>query len=237
MAQFTIRVPDELHADVKRAAEEDRRSGNGEIEWLLAAALARRRHTPGSGTAHQTAEQVLAERLTALQGDLGKLPRPIAAWRRRPEAGPPPGDWRVQPGQVERLPEGRQAGCPATALRAVRLSPSPAPHTARDQPAAAAGQPSGLGRLGGRRLAPGCQIGGRLPARADGSDRLRPGCLQVHRHRVGTRPVTAAAYPDRAVRYSGRFPPAAGAAREPRRAGDRPGADRARAARPGAPRS
>jgi hypothetical protein len=43
MAQFTIRIPDELHDRIKQAAEEDRRSRNGEIEWLLDTALSRRR--------------------------------------------------------------------------------------------------------------------------------------------------------------------------------------------------
>ncbi len=39
MAQFTIRIADELHDRIKAAAAEDRRSGNGEIEWLLEMAL------------------------------------------------------------------------------------------------------------------------------------------------------------------------------------------------------
>lgn len=39
MAQFTIRIPDDLHDRIKTAADEDRRSMNGEIEWLLADSL------------------------------------------------------------------------------------------------------------------------------------------------------------------------------------------------------
>ena len=39
MAQFTIRIDDELHARIKAAAAEDKRSRNGEIEWLLQVAL------------------------------------------------------------------------------------------------------------------------------------------------------------------------------------------------------
>ena len=35
MAQFTIRIPDEARDRIKAAAGEDRRSMNGEIEWLL----------------------------------------------------------------------------------------------------------------------------------------------------------------------------------------------------------
>jgi hypothetical protein len=43
MAQFTIRIPDALRDEIKQAAGEDRRSMSGEIEWLLTAALSRRR--------------------------------------------------------------------------------------------------------------------------------------------------------------------------------------------------
>jgi len=39
MAQYTIRVPDELDERIRTAAAEDRRSKNGEIEWLLETAL------------------------------------------------------------------------------------------------------------------------------------------------------------------------------------------------------
>ncbi len=49
MAQFTIRVPDEMRERIKRAAEGDRRSMNAEIEWLLDDALARREECSGSG--------------------------------------------------------------------------------------------------------------------------------------------------------------------------------------------
>lgn len=42
MAQFTIRIPDEMRDRIKAAADEDRRSMNGEIEWLLADSLSRR---------------------------------------------------------------------------------------------------------------------------------------------------------------------------------------------------
>lgn len=35
MAQFTIRIPDELHDYIKAAAAEDKRSMNGEVHWLL----------------------------------------------------------------------------------------------------------------------------------------------------------------------------------------------------------
>jgi len=42
MATFTIRVPDEMHERIKAAADEDRRSMNSEIEWLLDAALTKR---------------------------------------------------------------------------------------------------------------------------------------------------------------------------------------------------
>jgi hypothetical protein len=39
MAQFTIRIPDELRDRIVAAAGADKRSMNGEIEWLLEAAL------------------------------------------------------------------------------------------------------------------------------------------------------------------------------------------------------
>jgi hypothetical protein len=42
MAQFTIRVPDELRDDIKAAAERDDRSMNGEINWLLRVGLEQR---------------------------------------------------------------------------------------------------------------------------------------------------------------------------------------------------
>jgi hypothetical protein len=35
MATFTIRIPDEMRDRIKAAADEDRRSMTGEIEWLL----------------------------------------------------------------------------------------------------------------------------------------------------------------------------------------------------------
>lgn len=51
MATFTIRIPDEMRDRIKAAADEDRRSMNGEIEWLLESSLASRRtgRTPGGG--------------------------------------------------------------------------------------------------------------------------------------------------------------------------------------------
>jgi hypothetical protein len=39
MAQFTIRIPDDLRDRIKAASDEDMRTMNGEIEWLLADAL------------------------------------------------------------------------------------------------------------------------------------------------------------------------------------------------------
>ena len=42
MATFTIRIPDEMRDRIKAAADEDRRSMNGEIEWLLGSSLDRR---------------------------------------------------------------------------------------------------------------------------------------------------------------------------------------------------
>jgi len=42
MAQFTIRISDELRDRIKTAAEQDKRSMNGEIEWLLDAMLTAR---------------------------------------------------------------------------------------------------------------------------------------------------------------------------------------------------
>jgi hypothetical protein len=42
MAQFTIRIPDDLRDRIKAAADEDKRSMAGEIEWLLDAMLAMR---------------------------------------------------------------------------------------------------------------------------------------------------------------------------------------------------
>jgi hypothetical protein len=40
--KLTLRVPGNLHAQLATAAEADKRSMNGEIEWLLGAALAMR---------------------------------------------------------------------------------------------------------------------------------------------------------------------------------------------------
>jgi hypothetical protein len=42
MATFTIRIPDEMRDRIKAAADEDRRSMNGEIEWLLESSLDQR---------------------------------------------------------------------------------------------------------------------------------------------------------------------------------------------------
>ena len=42
MAQFTIRIPDDLRDRIKAAAEQDRRSMNSEIEWLLENSIAAR---------------------------------------------------------------------------------------------------------------------------------------------------------------------------------------------------
>jgi hypothetical protein len=42
MATFTIRIPDEMRDRIKAAADEDRRSMNGEIEWLLGSSLEQR---------------------------------------------------------------------------------------------------------------------------------------------------------------------------------------------------
>ena len=39
MAAFTIRIPDEMRDRIRQRAETDKRSVNGEIEWLLDAAL------------------------------------------------------------------------------------------------------------------------------------------------------------------------------------------------------
>jgi hypothetical protein len=46
MAQFTIRIPDEMRDRIRSAAEGHKRSLNGEIEWLLEAGLT---GTPGNG--------------------------------------------------------------------------------------------------------------------------------------------------------------------------------------------
>jgi hypothetical protein len=48
MSQFTIRIPDDLRDRIAAAAAEDRRSMNGEIEWLLEAALAARQQGAAS---------------------------------------------------------------------------------------------------------------------------------------------------------------------------------------------
>jgi len=42
MAAFTIRIPDEMQDRIRHAAAEDKRSMNGEVEWLLESALSRR---------------------------------------------------------------------------------------------------------------------------------------------------------------------------------------------------
>lgn len=44
-----VRLPDDLHADLKTAATEDDRSLNGEIVWLLRQALTARRSNPRIG--------------------------------------------------------------------------------------------------------------------------------------------------------------------------------------------
>ncbi len=46
MAQFTIRIPDEMRERIKAAAAQDIRSLNGEVEWLLDAALRSREISP-----------------------------------------------------------------------------------------------------------------------------------------------------------------------------------------------
>ena len=45
MKQLNLRLPDDLHAEVAAAAEQDERSINGEIIWLLKAALRARMET------------------------------------------------------------------------------------------------------------------------------------------------------------------------------------------------
>jgi predicted transcriptional regulator len=42
MGAMTIRLPDELHDEIRRLAEEEKRSVSNEIVWLLAQTLARR---------------------------------------------------------------------------------------------------------------------------------------------------------------------------------------------------
>lgn len=42
MTQFTIRLPDELHEQIKQVAGDDERSLNGEIVWLLRVGLKQR---------------------------------------------------------------------------------------------------------------------------------------------------------------------------------------------------
>ena len=42
MPEMHLRLPDDLHAALKAAAEQDERSMNGEILWLLRSALAAR---------------------------------------------------------------------------------------------------------------------------------------------------------------------------------------------------
>ena len=39
MATFTIRIPDTMRTRIKAFAEADKRSMNGEVEWLLEEAL------------------------------------------------------------------------------------------------------------------------------------------------------------------------------------------------------
>lgn len=50
MAQFTIRIPDEMRDRIKAAADADKRSMNAEIEWLLESALASRHETSTEGS-------------------------------------------------------------------------------------------------------------------------------------------------------------------------------------------
>jgi hypothetical protein len=50
MAQFTIRISDELRDRIRAAAARDKRSVNGEIEWLLEAELDRQ-DSAGAGRA------------------------------------------------------------------------------------------------------------------------------------------------------------------------------------------
>ena len=56
MAQFTIRVPDDLHERLKAAAAADKRSMNGEIEWLLLVALGHRDAIDGPAPALRDGE-------------------------------------------------------------------------------------------------------------------------------------------------------------------------------------
>lgn len=53
MATFTIRISDEMRDRIKSAADEDRRSMNGEVEWLLEGALARRAERNGTDRAEE----------------------------------------------------------------------------------------------------------------------------------------------------------------------------------------
>lgn len=47
MAQFTIRIPDEMRDRIKESASADKRSMNGQIEWLLQHALEARESNQG----------------------------------------------------------------------------------------------------------------------------------------------------------------------------------------------
>lgn len=44
MKQINLRLPDDLHARVKEAAERDHRSINAQIMWLMEQALAAQQH-------------------------------------------------------------------------------------------------------------------------------------------------------------------------------------------------
>lgn len=49
MRHVNLRLPDDVHADLKAAAAEDDRSLNGEVVWLLRQALTARRSNPRIG--------------------------------------------------------------------------------------------------------------------------------------------------------------------------------------------
>jgi hypothetical protein len=55
VAAFTIRIPDELRDQVRTAAENDRRSVNGQIEWMLWQQLGQRDGVPHPATLEKTA--------------------------------------------------------------------------------------------------------------------------------------------------------------------------------------
>jgi len=61
MATMTVRIPDEMHERIKEAAQEDVRSINGEVEWLLKVGLDSR-PTP-------EARRESAEGITGMQWD------------------------------------------------------------------------------------------------------------------------------------------------------------------------